>query len=204
MAALADPWLPRSWRRSRRCSRSLAVGGTALGRLGDASAASLRRGRGGAAVRMLHYAPLPRRPGRRLYEIAASLDAEREWLVASGVLPADSVTRIRWGGRGPGAPAVDIGLAPTATCRSNHVFVAGDEITGVIDGLEASQGDDALRPRHPHTRHKSTSATSSPLRHRRRPRPHPRTRGRCGARPTSLAGRARAHGSLGRSSSRSP
>ncbi len=34
----------------------------------------------------------------------------------------------------------------------DHVFVAGDEVTGVIDWSEASQGDALVRPRHPHAR----------------------------------------------------
>src|SRR3984957_1089948 len=73
-----------------------AVGGTALGRLGEPSTASPAAwGAGGAAVRMLHDAPLPPWPGPSLDEIASHLDGECEWLLANGVLPADLVTRNR-------------------------------------------------------------------------------------------------------------
>jgi hypothetical protein len=44
---------------------------------------------------MLHDAPLPPWPGWSLDEFASHLDAECEWLRASGVLPADVVTRNR-------------------------------------------------------------------------------------------------------------
>src|SRR6476620_7778891 len=67
-----------------------AVPGTALGRLGEPSTASSAAwAAAGAAVRMLHYAPLPPWPGRSLDEIASSLDSECTWLLRNGVLPAD-------------------------------------------------------------------------------------------------------------------
>jgi hypothetical protein len=70
--------------------------GTALGRLGEPSpASSAAWAAAGAAARMLHDAPLPPWPGRRLDEIASRLDGECEWLVTNGVLPTDVVTRNR-------------------------------------------------------------------------------------------------------------
>src|SRR5580692_5062694 len=73
-----------------------ALPGTALGRLGEPSAASSAAwAAAGAAARMLHDAPLPPWPGRSLDEIASELDGECEWLVANGVLPADLVARNR-------------------------------------------------------------------------------------------------------------
>src|SRR5262245_62614968 len=73
-----------------------ALPGTALGRLGEPSTASSAAwAAAGAAARMLHDAPLPPWPGRRLDEIASRLDSECEWLVTNGVLPADLVTRNR-------------------------------------------------------------------------------------------------------------
>src|SRR5215468_11564371 len=73
-----------------------AVPGTALGRLGEPSpASSAAWAAAGAAVRKLHDAPLPPWPGRRLDEVVSRLDGECEWLVSSGVLPADLVTRNR-------------------------------------------------------------------------------------------------------------
>ncbi len=66
-----------------------ALPGTALGRLGEPSAASSAAwAAAGAAARALHDAPLPPWPGRSLDEIASHLDGECEWLVANGVLPA--------------------------------------------------------------------------------------------------------------------
>src|ERR1700729_613891 len=61
-----------------------AVGGTALGRLGEPSTASPAAwAAAGAAARMLHDAPLPPWPGRSRDEIASELDGECEWLVTT-------------------------------------------------------------------------------------------------------------------------
>ncbi|MEU4698834.1 phosphotransferase family protein [Nonomuraea dietziae] len=113
-----------------------ALPGTTLGRLGEPSTASPAAW---AAARMLHDAPLPPWPGRSLDEIASLLDGECEWLVTSGVLPADLVTRNRRVAEAalrPWTPAFTHGDLQIA-----HVFIGGDEITGVIDWSEASQGD---------------------------------------------------------------
>src|ERR1700758_3433292 len=73
-----------------------ALPGTALGRLGEPSAASAAAwAAAGAAARKLHDAPLPPWPGQSLAEITSELDGECEWLVTNGVLPADLVTRNR-------------------------------------------------------------------------------------------------------------
>src|SRR5713226_133917 len=57
-----------------------ALPGTALGRLGEASKASPRAwAAAGAAVRMLHDAPLPPWPGQSLDELASRLAGECEW-----------------------------------------------------------------------------------------------------------------------------
>jgi aminoglycoside phosphotransferase (APT) family kinase protein len=117
-----------------------ALPGTALGRLGEPSTASPAAwAAAGAAVRKLHDAPLPPRPGRSLDEIASELDSECERLVADGVLPADLVTRNR--------EVAEAALRPWTPVfthgdlQIDHVFVDGDEITGVIDWSEAGQGD---------------------------------------------------------------
>ena len=68
-----------------------------------------------------------------------SLDAECEWLVANDVLPADVVTRNRRLAEAalrPWTPVFTHG-----DLQITHVFVDGDEVTGVIDWSEASQGD---------------------------------------------------------------
>ena len=78
-------------------------------------------------------------PVRVLGEIAAHLDGECEWLIANGVLPAGSVTRNRQvadAALRPWTPAFTHGDLQVA-----HVFVDGDEVTGVIDWSEAGQGD---------------------------------------------------------------
>ena len=120
-----------------------ALPGTALGRLGEPSAASSAAwAAAGAAVRMLHDAPLPPRlgrAGRSADALAAELDAECELLVASGVLPADLVARNRRVAEAafrPWTPAFTHGDLQIA-----HVFVDGDEVTGIIDWSEAGQGD---------------------------------------------------------------
>ena len=116
------------------------VPGRALGRLGQPSTASPAAwGAAGAAVRRLHDTPLPPWPGPSLDEIASKLDAECEWLVANDVLPADLVTRNRQVAEAvlrPWTPVFAHGDLQVA-----HVFVDGDEVTGVIDWSEAGPGD---------------------------------------------------------------
>jgi aminoglycoside phosphotransferase (APT) family kinase protein len=117
-----------------------ALPGTALGRLGEPSTASSAAwAAAGAAARMLHDAPLPPWPGRGLDEIASELDGECEWLVTTGVLPAELVTRNRRVAEAalrPWTPVFTHGDLQIA-----RVFVDGDEITGLIDWSEAAQGD---------------------------------------------------------------
>jgi aminoglycoside phosphotransferase (APT) family kinase protein len=124
-----------------------ALRGTVLGRLGQPSAASPEAwSAAGAAARRLHDAPLPAWPGRsprepaaHLRELTSHLDAECEWLVTTGVLPADLVTRNREVAEAalrPWAPVFTHGDLHVA-----HVFVDGDEVTGVIDWTEAGPGD---------------------------------------------------------------
>jgi aminoglycoside phosphotransferase (APT) family kinase protein len=117
-----------------------ALRGVPLGHLGEPSTASSAAWRAaGAAVRKLHDAPLPTWPGRSPDDLRSRLEGESEWLVANDVLPADVVARNRR-------------LAETALrsrrpvfihgdLQVDHVFVADDEITGVLDWSEASQGD---------------------------------------------------------------
>jgi aminoglycoside phosphotransferase (APT) family kinase protein len=117
-----------------------ALRGTALGRFGEPSSApSAAWVAAGAVVRLLHEAPLPPWPGRGLDEFASCLDVECEWLVANGVLPADVVTgnhRVAEAALRPWTPVFIHG-----DLQDSHVFVDGDEVTGVIDWSEASRGD---------------------------------------------------------------
>lgn len=117
-----------------------ALPGTTLGRLGGPSTGSSAAwAAAGAAIRKLHDAPLPPRPGRSVVALAAELDDECELLVANGLLPADLVTRNRQVAEAalrPWTPAFTHGDLQIA-----HVFVDGDEVTGIIDWSEAGQGD---------------------------------------------------------------
>ncbi|UNO42485.1 aminoglycoside phosphotransferase family protein [Streptomyces sp. MST-110588] len=120
-----------------------AVPGTALGRLGEPSTASPAAWAAvGAAIGKLHRAPLPSWPGRGgrgLEEWAAELDGECEWLVTNGVLPAGLVARNREVAEAalrPWTPVFTHGDLQIA-----HVFIDGDEVTGIIDWSEAGQGD---------------------------------------------------------------
>ena len=118
-----------------------AVPGTALGRLGEPSTASSEAwAAAGAAIRTLHEAPLPPWRGRKTRdEIEEHLDRECEWLISSGVLPADLVRRNR-----EIAEAALRLWTPVFThgdLQITHIFVDGDKVTGIIDWSEASQGD---------------------------------------------------------------
>lgn len=120
-----------------------AVRGTVLGRLGEPSTSPPAAwAAAGAAIRRLHDAPLPPRigqAGRGTDELAAELDRECEWLVAGGVLPAGLVARNR--------EVAEVALRPWAPAFTHgdlqiaHVFVDGDEVTGIIDWSEAGRGD---------------------------------------------------------------
>ncbi|HEX4471352.1 MAG TPA: phosphotransferase [Nocardioides sp.] len=117
-----------------------ALRGTALGRLGEPSPAPANAwAAAGAAVRMLHDAPLPPWPGTSLEEEVSILDGECAWLLANDVLPRELVTRNR--------VVAEVALrqwTPVFThgdLQVAHVFVDGDEVTGVLDWSEAARGD---------------------------------------------------------------
>ncbi len=138
--ALAPIPTPRVLWRKPPVLALAAIPGRALGRLGEPSTASSAAWvAAGAAVRTLHEAPPPPWRGRSLEDIAARLDRECEWLVSSGVLPTELVVRNRRVAEAalrPWTPVFAHGDLQIA-----HVFVDGDEVTGVIDWSEASQGD---------------------------------------------------------------
>ena len=117
-----------------------ALPGTALGHLGEPSTASSAAwAAAGAAARTLHDAPLPPWPGRSLDELASHLAGECEWLVANDVLPADVVTRNRRLAETALRPWTPVFIH--GDLQIDHVFVAGDEVTGIIDWSEAAPGD---------------------------------------------------------------
>ena len=117
-----------------------AVAGTALGRLGEPSTASSAAwAAAGAAIRRLHEAPLPPWPGRSVDELAWRLADGCEWLVANDVLPVDVVTRNRRLAETVLRPWTPVFIH--GDLQVDHVFVAGDEVTGVLDWSEASRGE---------------------------------------------------------------
>lgn len=117
-----------------------ALPGTALGHLGETSAASPAAWAAvGAALRALHDARLPPWPGRGVDALESHLALECEWLVANDVLPADVVRRNRQLAETVLRPWKPVFIHGDP--QVDHVFVTGDEVTGVIDWSEASQGD---------------------------------------------------------------
>ncbi len=117
-----------------------AIRGTPLGSLHEPSSASPAAWAAvGAAIRALHAAPLPRSRGPSSEQLAAKLATECEWLVANSVLPVDVVARNR--------RLAETALRPWTPVfvhgdlHIEHVFVDGDEVAGIIDWSEASQGD---------------------------------------------------------------
>jgi aminoglycoside phosphotransferase len=128
-----------------------AVPGTALGVLGEPSHASASAWAAtGAAVRRLHDARLPPWPSsqcqqqpvlssRGTVEFPAGLDAECAWLVANDVVSADVVGR----NREVAAAALRL-WTPVfihGDLQIDHVFVEGDEVSGVVDWSEGGHGD---------------------------------------------------------------
>jgi len=117
-----------------------ALPGTALGHLGEPSTASAAAwAAAGAAVRALHDAPLPPWPGRKPDELATRLARECEWLVANDVLPAEVVTRNRRLAETALRPWTPVFMH--GDLQVDHVFVAGDEVTGILDWSEGGRGD---------------------------------------------------------------
>ena len=117
-----------------------ALPGVALGRLGEPSTASPAAwAAAGAAVRVLHDAPVPSWAGAGLEEKTASLDRECTWLLENDVLPADLVTRNRHVAEAALRPSTPVFMhGDLQVC---HIFVDGDEVTGILDWSEGGQGD---------------------------------------------------------------
>jgi Ser/Thr protein kinase RdoA (MazF antagonist) len=139
MATATVPTAEVLWRRPPVLALA-ALRGSALGRLGEPSTATPAAwAAAGAAVRALHDAPLPSWAGASLEEKASSLGSECAWLLADDVLPAALVTRNR-----DVAEAALRSFTPVfmhGDLQAAHVFVEGDEVTGVLDWSEAGQGD---------------------------------------------------------------
>lgn len=117
------------------------VPGMALGRLGEPSPASSGAWfAAGAAIRSLHDAPLPPLPERSVsQDDVAFLDGECEWLVSNGILPEELVRRNRRIAEAVLRPWTPVFVH--GDLQITHVFVDGDQITGVIDWSGAGRGD---------------------------------------------------------------
>ncbi|MDQ1438941.1 MAG: hypothetical protein QOK43_2570 [Acidimicrobiaceae bacterium] len=137
MAPVPTPEL--LWRRPPVLALA-SLPGRALGRLQEPSTASPAAWvAAGAAIRTLHDALLPPRPGRSVDELASRLADECDWLVANGVLSVSVVTRNRRLAETVLRPWTPVFIH--GDLQITHVFVDGDELTGIIDWSEACQGD---------------------------------------------------------------
>ncbi len=67
------------------------------------------------------------------------LDAECEWLIANGVVSADAVRRNRRIAEAALRPWTPVFIH--GDLQIVHVFVDGDEVSGVVDWSEGGQGD---------------------------------------------------------------
>lgn len=87
-------------------------------------------------VQTMALAPVPT---PNLGDLAAHLARECAWLVENDILPADVVT--------PNRRLAETALRPRlqvfihGDLQIDHVFVAGDKVTGVIDWFEGARGD---------------------------------------------------------------
>jgi aminoglycoside phosphotransferase (APT) family kinase protein len=139
MASAPIPTPEVLWRK-RPVLALAALRGRALGKLGEpATASPAAWAAAGAAARKLHDAPLPPWPGRTLDDLRSRLDEECEWLVTSGTLPADLVTANRRFAEAALRPWTPVFIH--GDFQVSHVFIDGDEVSGVIDWSEAAQGD---------------------------------------------------------------
>jgi aminoglycoside phosphotransferase len=117
-----------------------AAQGQKLGHLGEPSTASSAAWTAaGAVLRALHDAPLPPRHSQNLDQLALRLDSECEWLVAHDVLDADVVTRNHRLAETVFRPCTPVFIH--GDLQVDHVFVAGDEVTCIIDWSEGGRGD---------------------------------------------------------------
>ncbi|HET7799548.1 MAG TPA: phosphotransferase [Humibacillus xanthopallidus] len=139
MAIAPIPTAQVLWRRPPVLALA-ALPGVALGRLGQPSTASSAAwSAAGAAARELHDAPLPPWTSTSLAERVSRLDAECAWLLAYDVLPADLVRRNRQLAERALRPSTPVFMhGDLQVC---HIFVDGDEVTGVLDWSEAGCGD---------------------------------------------------------------
>ncbi|GLZ78015.1 aminoglycoside phosphotransferase [Actinorhabdospora filicis] len=139
MALAPVPTAPVLWHKPQ----VLAIGalpGKALGRLGEPSPASKAAWAAtGAAVRRLHEAPLPPRPGRDVSDLPRQIDEECAWLASSGLVSPDVVARNREIAQAVLRPWKPVFVH--GDLQITHVFTDNDEVTGILDWSEGAQGD---------------------------------------------------------------
>jgi aminoglycoside phosphotransferase (APT) family kinase protein len=117
-----------------------ALPGTPIARLGESATTSATAwAAAGRVVRTLHEAPLPPWPGRSLGDDGAELARECEWLVRDEVLPRDLVLHSRTIAEAVLRPFPPVFMH--GDLQVAHVFVEGDDVTGVLDWSEAGRGD---------------------------------------------------------------
>jgi hypothetical protein len=139
MALAPVPTAEILWRRPPVLALA-ALPGHALGRLQEPSTASPAAwAAAGAAIRTLHDAPLPPQPGPDDAELASRLADECDWLVANDVLPVNVVGRNRRLAETVLRPWTEVFIH--GDLQITHVFVEGDDVTGILDWSEASRGD---------------------------------------------------------------
>ena len=115
------------------------VPGKALGRLGEPSTGPEGWIAAGAAIRTLHDAPLPTWLGQSVDDLASKLDSECEWLVALDIVPSEVVSRNRQIANAALRRWIPVFIH--GDLQVAHIFIDGDEVTGIIDWSEASRGD---------------------------------------------------------------
>ena len=116
--------------------------GTRLGHLGEPARTSPDAwAAAGAAVRLLHDAPLPPFRSPQYDDPTASLERECAWLLDHDVLPRDLVLRNREVAEGVIRPTTPVFTPGDLQC--DHVFVEGGSVSGVLDWSDAGQGDAA-------------------------------------------------------------
>lgn len=119
-----------------------ALPGSAIARLGEPSTAPAAAWRAaGEMLRALHDAPPPPWPSRRGATRGESLAVECEWLVANDVLPRALVHDNRELAERALRPHDPVFTHGDLQCA--HVFVAGEQVSGVLDWSEAGRGDAA-------------------------------------------------------------
>ena len=121
----------------------LAIGlvpGTALGTFGHPSAVGAASWiAAGSAARTVHDTPLPAWGGKSAAELAERLDSSCEWMAANGTVATEVLEHNR--------RLAQLVLRPTTRVfahgdlQPDHIFVANDQVTGIIDWSDAGPGD---------------------------------------------------------------